>query len=64
MLVILEPDGLGLLPSNRGGLSPAYPFTDTQRYEELNYAVDRLAMQSQALVYLDGTHYALARGWR
>jgi endoglucanase len=55
-LVMLEPDGLGLLPSNCGGPNPAYPFTDTQRYEELNFAVDRLAQQPQALVYLDGTH--------
>jgi endoglucanase len=37
-IVILEPDGLGLLPSNCGGPNPSYPFTDAQRYEELNYA--------------------------
>jgi endoglucanase len=44
-LVMLEPDGLGLLPSNCGGPNPAYPFTDTERYEELYFAVDRLAQQ-------------------
>ena len=55
-IVILEPDGLGLLPSNCGGPSPDYPFTDAQRYEELNYAVDRLAQQPRTSVYLDGTH--------
>jgi endoglucanase len=52
-IVILEPDGLGLLPSNCGA---GYPFTDAQRYEELNYAVDRLGQQAGAMVYLDGTH--------
>ncbi len=55
-IVILEPDGLGLLPSNCGGPNPGYPFTDAQRYEELNYAVDRLGQQAGAMVYLDGTH--------
>lgn len=55
-VVILEPDGLGLLPSGCGGPSAAYPFTDAERYAELNYAVDRLEQQPQAIVYLDGTH--------
>jgi endoglucanase len=57
-VVILEPDGLGLLPSNCGGPSATYPFTDDARYSELNYAVDRLEQQPQAIVYLDGTHSA------
>lgn len=52
-VIILEPDSLGLLPSNCGA---GFPFTDAQRYEELNYAVDRLAEQPSAIVYLDGTH--------
>jgi endoglucanase len=55
-VVVLEPDGLGLLPSNCGGPNPSYPFTDSERYEELNYAVDRLEQQPGAIVYLDGTH--------
>jgi endoglucanase len=54
-LVILEPDGLGLLPSNCGA---GYPFTDDQRYEQLNYAVDKLRAGAQTSVYLDGTHSA------
>jgi endoglucanase len=54
-IVILEPDGLGLLPSNCGA---GYPFTDAQRYEELNYAVDRLGQSASTSVYLDGTHSA------
>ncbi|HEY1369871.1 MAG TPA: glycoside hydrolase family 6 protein [Gaiellaceae bacterium] len=57
-VVILEPDGLGLLPSNCGGPNASYPFTDAERYEELNYAVDRLEQQPGAIVYLDGTHSA------
>jgi endoglucanase len=56
-IVILEPDGLGLLPSNCPAL-PDYPFTDAQRYEELNYAVDRLGARPHVSVYLDGTHSA------
>lgn len=55
-LVILEPDSLGLLPSNCGASSASYPFTDADRYAELNYAVDRLEQQPNAGVYLDGTH--------
>jgi len=58
VVVILEPDGLGLLPSNCGGPNPSYPFTDAQRYEELNYAVDKLEAQPSAMVYLDATHTA------
>ena len=57
-VVIVEPDGLGLLPSNCGGPSSTYPFTDEERFAELNYAVDRLEQQPQAIVYLDGTHSA------
>jgi endoglucanase len=56
-IVILEPDGLGLLPSNCPPL-PDYPFTDAQRYEELNYAVDKLGAGAKTSVYLDGTHSA------
>jgi endoglucanase len=54
-IIILEPDGLGLLPSNCGA---GYPFTDAQRYEELNYAVDKLRAGAQTSLYLDGTHSA------
>jgi endoglucanase len=54
-IVILEPDGLGLLPSNCGA---GFPFTDTERFIELNHAVDALAALPNARVYLDGTHSA------
>ena len=55
VVVIVEPDGLGLLPgSNCGGPTETYPYTDAERYEELNYAVDTLESQPNALVYLDG----------
>ena len=52
-IVIVEPDGLGLLPSNCG---VSVPSTDAQRYRELNYAVDTLGAKPNTLVYLDGTH--------
>jgi endoglucanase len=55
-IVILEPDGLGLLPSNCGGPKPGYPFTDADRYLELNAAVDRLGQLPNVSVYLDATH--------
>jgi endoglucanase len=54
--VILEPDALGLLPSNCGGPNPSYPFTDADRYAELQYAVTTLEAQPGVSVYLDGTH--------
>ena len=57
-IVILEPDSLGLLPSNCGGPKPGYPFTDVDRLAELNGAVTRLEQQPNVSVYLDGTHSA------
>jgi endoglucanase len=57
-IVILEPDALGLLPSNCGGPSPNYPFTDTERLAELNFAVGALEADPGVRVYLDGTHSA------
>ncbi len=69
--VVLEPDGLGIIPFNtdlngnaewcqpkdadgnpQPGASPA------ERYRALNGAVDRLKMQPNVKVYLDGTHSA------
>jgi len=55
-VVLLEPDSLGLLPSTCAATS--YPFTDTERYAELNYAVTALERQPNVSVYLDGTHSA------
>jgi endoglucanase len=58
VVVILETDALGLLPSNCGGPKPGYPFTDADRYAELNYAVNALETDAGASVYLDATHSA------
>jgi endoglucanase len=55
-VVVLEPDGLGLLPSDCGGPGPDYPFTDEERYAQLEGAVGRLVRQPHVSVYLDGTH--------
>ena len=57
-VVTLEPDALGLLPSNCGGPNPSYPFTDADRYAEIQYAVTALEAQPGVAVYLDGTHSA------
>jgi endoglucanase len=57
-IVILEPDALGLLPSTCGLSSSVFPFTDTQRYAELNHAVTALAAHGDVSLYLDGTHSA------
>ncbi|MHA7987645.1 glycoside hydrolase family 6 protein [Rathayibacter sp. CAU 1779] len=61
--ILVEPDGLGLLPTTdcigTHGLDPAtYPFTDTERYSELNYAVTALESRPNTSVYLDATHSA------
>ena len=57
-IVLVEPDGLGLLPSNCGGPNASFPFTDADRLAELNGAVARLEQQPNVSVYLDGTHSA------
>ncbi len=52
-VVIVEPDGLGLIPS----VCPTpSTFTDADRYTELNYAVDKLETNPNVSVFLDGTH--------
>jgi endoglucanase len=68
-IVILEPDGLGIIPFYQPfGTKPlewcqpgdADPNTaPADRFTMLNYAVDRLKAQRNTLVYLDGTH----SGW-
>lgn len=66
-IVILEPDGLGIIPHNTtiyGSEEWCQPHVDGEiaphataevRYELLNYAVDRLSAAGAA-VYLDATH--------
>jgi len=64
-VVILEPDSLGIIPFNidingnmewcqPGEADPATAAAD--RYAQLNAAVDRLLLQPNVNVYLDGTH--------
>ncbi|WP_210508182.1 glycoside hydrolase family 6 protein [Naasia sp. SYSU D00057] len=66
--VILEPDGLGIIPwyTNLDGtlewcqpadLDPAT--AAASRFAQLNYAVDALSALPNTVVYLDGTH----NGW-
>lgn len=67
-VVILEPDGLGIIPwyttldGNQEWCQPAEldPATATSnRFEQLNHAVDQLAALDNTAFYLDGTH----SGW-
>jgi endoglucanase len=70
VVIILEPDALGIIPFNGEWCQPMVtdaegnvvhaPGADPQtRYALLNYAVDKLAATARnALVYLDGTHSA------
>ena len=58
VVVILEPDGLGLIPSACNGGAGEPGFTDEARFEEINYAVDALERQPDAIAYLDATHSA------
>lgn len=63
-VVILEPDGLGIIPYNvdlQGVHEWCQPAGGSAaladaRYVQLNAAVDRLEQQPRASVYLDGTH--------
>jgi endoglucanase len=57
-IVIVEPDALGNMPSNCGLPSTVYPFTDSERIAELQYAVNALEQDRGVSVYLDGTHSA------
>ena len=66
-VVILEPDGLGIIPwyatstahSSGASLRRGQPATAAaERYEQLNYAVDALSANPGTSVYLDGTHSA------
>jgi endoglucanase len=57
-VVIVEPDALGNLPSDCGGPTATYPFTDAERYAEIQYAVAALEARPHLAAYLDGTHSA------
>jgi len=57
-VVLVEPDGLGNLPSDCHLPASVYPFTDADRFAEVDYAVGALAKNPNASVYLDGTHSA------
>ncbi|MFD0531162.1 glycoside hydrolase family 6 protein [Kitasatospora arboriphila] len=53
-VVVLEPDGLALSPAYCGGTAQQ----QADRLAEINGAVDRLAEQPHAAVYLDASHSA------
>jgi endoglucanase len=56
--VLVEPDALGNLPSDCHLPTSVYPFTDADRYAEINFAVSALAKDQHANIYLDATHSA------
>jgi endoglucanase len=67
VVVILEPDGLGIIPfhTDLAGKEEWCKPPDAdkataakQRYEMLGYAVDKLRANPHSAVYLDGTHSA------
>jgi endoglucanase len=67
VVVILEPDGLGIIPfhtdlsGKEEWCKPADADKATavkERYEMLSYAVDKLRANPRSAVYLDGTHSA------
>ncbi|HEU4604569.1 MAG TPA: glycoside hydrolase family 6 protein [Steroidobacteraceae bacterium] len=66
-VVLVEPDGLGIIPhyttinGSKEWCQPADADPATaaaSRFEQLNYAVDRLTSLANTAVYLDGTHSA------
>ena len=66
-VVILEPDGLGLIPNYVSELDGSKnctvsgpEATPAARFEQLNYAVDVLTALPNTAVYLDATH----SGWQ
>jgi endoglucanase len=54
--ILVEPDGLGLLPNTNCGVTT--PGADDARYAQLNYAVTTLEAKPNTSVYLDSTHPA------
>jgi endoglucanase len=55
-VLLVEPDALGNMPSDCGLPVSSYPFTDTERIAEINYAVTALEQDPNTSVYLDGTN--------
>jgi len=57
-LVLLNPDSLAMLPSScynyNSGNNPNFPYTDQERIQETQYAVNALSSDPNAYVYLDG----------
>ena len=55
-VMLVEPDSLGNMPSDCGLTTSTYPFTDAERFTELDYAVTALENDPDTSVYLDGTN--------
>jgi len=55
-VLLVEPDSLGNMPSDCGLPTSTYPFTDAERFTEIDYAVTALENDPDTSVYLDGTN--------
>jgi endoglucanase len=55
-VMIVEPDALGNMPSDCGIATSTYPFTDAERFTEIDYDVTALENDPRTAVYLDGTN--------
>jgi endoglucanase len=55
-VLLVEPDALGNMPSDCNLPASTYPFTDTERLAEIDYAVTALEQDPNTTVYLDGTN--------
>jgi endoglucanase len=54
-VMLVEPDALGNMPSDCGLPASTYPYTDAERFTEIDYAVTALEQDPGTAVYLDGT---------
>ena len=55
-VMLVEPDSLGNMPSDCGLPTSTYPFTNAERFTEIDYAVTALENDPDTSVYLDGTN--------
>ena len=55
-VMLVEPDSLGDMPSDCDLPTSTYPYTDADRFAEIDYAVGALENDPDTSVYLDGTN--------
>ena len=55
-VMLVEPDSLGDMPSDCNLPTSTYPYTNADRFTEIDYAVTALENDPDTSVYLDGTN--------